>query len=408
MSAPASGCSARPMPGADESPFMGGGFGQMGKEKMPPAKPLLIEVVPRMTPARCGLSDYSLLIAGELESAFGIRAAFAVLNSSEPGEIPYPVRHCAPAALLEACSTLSEGEPASLLVHLSGYGYAADGAPADLAQALADVSASGRFRVAVFFHELFAPALPWKSAFWHSRRQKEVVRRIAVTADLLVTNARPSLEWLQQVPHRRSTAPIQFLPIFSQVGEPDHPPAFADREPVAVVFGLGGTRRRAYREMAGLGNTLHALGIEEIWDIGPEIGTPQDFRGIPIKRMGVLPAGQVSQRLSRARFGLLPLIWVWLTKSGVFSAYCAHGAIPVLGRPFPGEIAGLQDGIHLLTPRSAMAAQASGLERCSRAAWRWYQGHRLHSHAAIYAQWLNDPAMGAGSQERVTAAVSGL
>lgn len=370
-------------------------------------KPLLIEVVPRMTPAGCGLSDCSLLIAGELESAFGIRTAFAVLTSGEQSRIPYPIVHCAPEGLLRACDTLSNGGPAALLVHLSGYGYAANGAPADLAESLAEVSAAGRFRIAVFFHELYAPALPWRSALWHSSRQKQVLRRIARTCDLLVTNTQPSLEWLERVRDRRSVAPIQLLPVFSHAGEPMELVAFASREPVMAVFGLGGTRQRAYREMSGLGTALQDLGVEEIWDIGPEIEVPGEFRGVPIRRLGVLPAEQVGQRLSRARFGFLPLISAWLTKSGVFAAYCAHGAIPVLGRRLSGQFAGLQDGVHLLSPWTAKAARASGLERCSQAAWNWYQGHRLHAHAAMYARWFSDPSLRAGSEEPVATAVYG-
>jgi len=373
---------------------------------MSSANPLLIEVVPRMTPARCGVSDGSLLIAGVLDSAFGIRTAFTVLNSSERCRIPYPIVHCAPGGLLDACKTLSDGGTAALLVHLSGYGYAADGAPADLAQALEEVSAGGQFRIAVFFHELFQPALPWKPGFWHSRRQKQVVRRIARTCDLLVTNTRPSLDWLERVPNKRSVAPIQFLSVFSQACEPDEPVAFARREPVAAVFGLEGTRQRAYKEMAAVGTTFHDLGVREIWDIGPEIDTPSEFRGIPIKRWGVLPAEQVGQRLSQARFGFLPLI-SGSTKSGVFAAYCAHGTIPVLARRLPWEIDGLQEGVHFFSPQTAKAARTSGLERCSQAAWRWYQGHRLRAHAAMYAQWLEDPAMGAGTEERVAATAHG-
>jgi hypothetical protein len=374
---------------------------------MLPAKPMLIEVVPRLTPDRCGVSDFSLLIARELEAAFGIRTAFVVLNSSERCDVPFPVIYCAPAQLLDECESLSKGSPAVLLVHLSGYGYAPDGAPTALARALAEASDKGGFRIAVFFHELFAPALPWKSAFWHARRQKEALRRIAATGDLLATNTPPSLEWLEKVPNKKSAAPVQFLPVFSPVGEPKSPGFFSCREPVAAVFGLGGTRKRAYREMAGLGSTFDDLGVEEIWDIGEEIDSPRELHGIPIKPMGVLPAEQVGQRLAQARFGFIPLISEWLTKSTVFASYCAHGTIAILTRSVSKDIAGLRDGIHFLSPSTAAAARASGLEQCSRAAWSWYQDHCLHAHCATYARWLAGTAMGAGGRERMAAIAHG-
>jgi hypothetical protein len=79
-----------------------------------------------------------------------------------------------------------------------------------------------------------------------------------------------------------------------------------------------------------------------------------------------------------------------LAKSGVFAGYCAHGVVPVIARHFPGQVDGLEDGVHVLSPRTATAAQASGLEPISIAAWRWYSGHRLHDHAALYARWISE------------------
>ncbi len=354
---------------------------------------------------RCGVSDFALSVAGELESAFGIQTAFAVLNSQERCAIRYPIVYCMPGEVLDACVSLSKGGPAALLVHLSGYGYSQDGAPADLANAIVGVSASGRFRITVLFHELFAWGMPWRSAFWHSRRQREVLRRIASSCDLLVTSTQPSLAWLEKVPNKRSAVPVQLLPIFSQVGEPHEPVLFAQRQPVGVVFGLATTRQRAYKEMAGLGSMLRDLGIEELWDIGPEIATPRELSGIPIRFLGVLPAEQVSERLSQARFGFLPFFSAWLTKSTVLAAYCAHGTIPVLARNLSGEIAGLRDGLQLLSPQSVNTAPGSGLEQCSHAAWSWYQGHRLRVHASMYASWIEGSASGLGPDAEVPAAM---
>ncbi|MDR3754505.1 MAG: hypothetical protein P4K78_11830 [Terracidiphilus sp.] len=354
----------------------------------------LIQVVPRLQPTRCGVSDHALALASELRTSYGIDSVFVVLNSDERCDLPYSVTHCAPHQLLNSCVAFSGSQPAAILVHLSGYGYSADGAPTLLAEALEKVKADGRFRVAVFFHELFATGMPWKSAFWYSQRQKRAVRRIAEACDLRVTNARNYVDWLTRETVPRTASPIQYMPVFSQVGEAQQLIPLADREPVMAVFGLGGTRQNAYRDLSALGTMLRQLGIQEILDIGPDFEPPGELDGIPVRRMGVLTAAEIARQFSRSSFGFLSYPRMPLAKSGVFAGYCAHGVIPVIARHFPGQVDGLEDGVHVLSPRTATGAQASALESCSIAAWRWYSGHRLHDHAAIYARWMDESTEG--------------
>ena len=350
----------------------------------------IIQVVPRLKPTRCGVSDHALALTSELKTRYGIDSAFVVLNSDERCDLPYPITHCAPHQLLNACVAFSESQPGAILVHLSGYGYSADGAPTLLAEALRSVRADGRFPVAVFFHELFATGMPWKSAFWYSQRQKKAVRRIAEACDLLVTNTRNYVDWLRRETVPQTSSPIQYMPVFSQVGEAQQHIPLADRDPVMAIFGLGGTRQNAYRELSALGTMLEQLGIQEILDIGPEFEPPDEVHEIPVRRMGILAATEIARQFSRSSFGFLSYPRMPLAKSGVFAGYCAHGVIPVIARHFPGQADGLEDGVHVLSPRTQTAAQASGLEGCSIAAWRWYSGHRLHDHAAVYARWMGE------------------
>ena len=354
----------------------------------------LIQVVPRLQPTRCGVSDHALALASELRTSYGIDSAFVVLNSDERCDLPYSITHCAPHQLLSACVAFSEGQPAAILVHLSGYGYSADGAPTLLAEALESVRADGRFRVAVFFHELFATGVPWKSAFWYSQRQKRAVRRIAETCDLLVTNSRSYSDWLDRETARQSASRIQCMPVFSHVGEAEQRIPVADRDPVMAVFGLAGTRQNAYRELSTLGIMLHQLGIQEILDIGPEFEAPGELHGIPVRPMGVLAATEIARQFSRSTFGFLSYPHMPLAKSGVFAGYCAHGVIPVIARNFPEQADGLEDGAQVLSPRTFKAAQASGLDACSIAAWRWYLRHRLRDHATVYARWMDESTDG--------------
>lgn len=350
----------------------------------------LIQVVPRLQPTRCGVSDHAIALATELKTSYGIDSAFVVLNSDERCDLPYPITHCAPHQLLDACVAFSGSQPAAILVHLSGYGYSADGAPTLLAEALESVRADGRYRVAVYFHELFATGMPWKSAFWYSRRQKRAVRKIAEACDLLVTNTRSYVDWLTRETVPQSASLIQCMPVFSHVGEAQQHIPLSDRDPVMAVFGLGGTRQNAYRELSALGTMLQQLGVQEILDIGPDFEPPGEVHGIPVRRMGVLAATEIARQFSRSTFGFLSYPRMPLAKSGVFAGYCAHGVVPVIARHFPGQVDGLEDGLHLLSPSTAKAAQPSAWEACSIAAWRWYSGHRLHDQAAVYARWMDE------------------
>lgn len=349
----------------------------------------LIQIVPRLTPTRCGVSDQAVLLARELDAGFGIRTTFAVLNSNERSDLPFEVIYCKPAQLQDVCLSVSGGKEGFALAHVSGYAYSADGAPVALAEALEVIHRSAQFHIAGYFHELFAVGMPWKSVFWHSRRQKRAVRCIAQLCELVVTNVGLSVAWLDRQPINPRARPVRLLPVFSAVGESRSPIPAEKREEAMVVFGLAGTRERAYKELAHHAGLLGHLGIREILDIGPEADVISGLHGIPVTRKGVLTPAELATLLAQSRFGFLSYPPNCLAKSSVFAAYCAQGTIPVIGCAFEGEFDGLKDGMHLLSPRSEQSAERPDLRRCSLAAWNWYQGHRLHVHAETYAHWLD-------------------
>jgi hypothetical protein len=355
---------------------------------------LLIQVMPQLKPGRCGLTDHAIPLANELRSAFGIDSAFVVLNSNEKCDLPYDAIYCEPAKLLESCVAHSQGLPAAVLVHVSGYGYSSDGAPALLADALGEVSQDGRYAIAAFFHELSASgAAPWTSAFWNSHRQEKAIRRIAQVSDLIVTNVGLYANWLERKTARKPDTTIRLLPVLSTIGESRHRVPTAKRARAMAVFGLPGTRRRAFEELLRLAALFRTLEIQEIVDIGASVDSPDTIHGIPVRRRGELRASDLVSELSQTAFGFLSYPPSYLAKSSIFAAYCAQGTIPVIADPFTGEFDGLHDGVQLLSPKTACAALSSELDRCSEQAWQWYAGHRIRIHAETYARWLNQPVL---------------
>jgi hypothetical protein len=225
-----------------------------------------------------------------------------------------------------------------------------------------------------------------------------VARRIARECDLIATNLSSHFDWLEREAIQGAVNPIQRLPVFSNVGESLEIPPMSARRPAMAVFGLPGTRQKSYKGLFLLGSMLNGLGIEEILDIGSECNAPSNLSGIPVRRVGVLAAGDLGSLLSQSMFGFVPYSRFSLAKSGIFAGLCAHGTIPVLAESFPQEVDGLRDGVHLISPRTAKAALAAGLECCSTAAWNWYSGHRLKVHAATYSRLLVQPPTEAESE----------
>lgn len=350
--------------------------------------PMLIQVLPRLMPGRCGVSDQAILLAGELKKSLGIDSAFVILNSTEQYQAPQAAIYCAPGELLENCLALSRGGPAALLVHVSGYGYSADGAPALLAEALEAAVAGGQVRAAAYFHETCASGPPWKSAFWHRRRQQRVLGRIVAQCELLIASIERNLTWLQRQAHGLPGVSIEQMSVFSAAGESEALIPVAERNPSMVVFGLAGTRQWAYEQMRPEANLVRSLGIEEILDVGPDGTHPSAIHGIPVKRMGLVPYEGLPALFSQARFGFVPHPWFVLGKSSVVAGYCAHGTIPVLAKRFPQRADGLQDGVQVVTPQTVVTVRDSGWDRCSRAAWNWYMQHSLRYHAQRYAEWM--------------------
>lgn len=156
-----------------------------------------------------------------------------------------------------------------------------------------------------------------------------------------------------------------------------------------VVFGLPASRSRAYRTcMATLERACEQLGIVEVQDVGGSCGeTPDSIGGIPVRKHGRMESAELSSLLSACIAGFANYLPESMAKSGVVAAYCAHRMVPVVPEHDSADVDGLCRGVNYYSvgdPRSPKA-RAEDLQAIADAAWHWYRGHSLHSHAGVFA-----------------------
>jgi hypothetical protein len=343
----------------------------------------VVNLTPELQPMIGGIADY-VAILGRAMAERGIPQHYFVAGHAAPPH-RQGIRARFPQALVLDSTTsadllrgLRALEAETVLLHYSGYGYAPRGAPFWLVEGLGRwKELRAQHRLIVMFHETWANGLPWQSSFWLSPLQRWCVARIARLADAVVTNTSYYRSRLK--PFLRPGTPIQVQPIFSNIGEPDAVSAFAEREAVCVLFGLGGTRRRTYERFRRYFDELRMLGIERLIEIGvePEITASLEWPFL-VERLGPRESNEISPIMVRARYGLFECPVYIASKSGVLAALAAHGVVPI-HPDGEGRYEGLEFGRDTVNISAvARASDWSAAQAPDGASvWAWYQKHRL-------------------------------
>ncbi|HEX7182455.1 MAG TPA: glycosyltransferase family 1 protein [Thermoanaerobaculia bacterium] len=333
---------------------------------------LAIQIVPTLPPPDEGVGSFATALAEALRS-HSVESRFLVADRSRTAE--------ALQAALEADGA------APVLLHYAGYGYHPRGCPAWLAEGLRLWKQGGPRRLVTVFHEVYATGRPWQSSFWLSPAQRRIASRIARMSDGIVTSLDLYGRLLQPLaPGRR----IEVLPVFSTVGELAEVPPLAGRERRIVLFGGPGARQRALTRLAGsLATACRALGAEEVCDVGSgeasAVARPDRVGDVPVRRLGRLPAEEVSALLQRSLAGFVAYPPPLLAKSTIFAAYCAHGVLPVCDWDRPRRETGPPPPFWRPSPVAPSPDEIQGIAGRARA---WYAGHTLERHAALYHEIL--------------------
>ena len=332
---------------------------------------LLVQVLPT---GQGGVFDYAHCLKAAWD-AQGVPSGLITLSKDLACErsLADRLRDHAPEALAHC----------AVVLHFSGYGYGRRGVCFWLLEELRALRARRHagLTLVVVFHELFASGPPWRSAFWLSRVQAIIASQLAGMADALWTNAESQGDWLRSVVG--SHKPVVVRPVFSNIGEPESPPAVLGRRPNAVVFGSPSTRERVFAKLDAHEPTLLGLGIEELIEVGNGSPSKSGLSSIHRRHAGRLEAFELGQLLQQSRFGLLDYPSHLLGKSGVFAAYSAHGCVVLdTCRPGPdtdGLVAGTDYmSLHATAPASAAPDTQS---RMATRLMNWYAPHSLAGQA---------------------------
>ena len=274
----------------------------------------------------------------------------------------------------------------SVVLQMSGYGFSKRGTALWLLREMErrrnEIKSFG-----VFFHELYAFGPPWKSAFWVSPVQRNVVRRLAEISDFWMTNREGSAQWLRQYAGHK---PYAVLPIPSTIGELKSLPDA--RRGRVVVFGSAWLRTHTYRAAGrALFQWAHQQSIE-IHDIGSPVTDRQVVDALTsngVCKHGRLEGDNISDLMQDALFGIIAYPVDYIAKSSVFAAYCAHGICPiVLSKKYmPSD--GLLSGQHYLPGVPAGIVGDNKVQQLGKGAWGWYQSHTVVSHGNALQYFLD-------------------
>lgn len=294
-------------------------------------------VNPTIREGPCGVYDFTVLLSTGLRSRYdrlveiapqtvnrkALANAFGLVWGDTPNQTLNSVlerTHC------------STGAIEALIIQYSGYGFNSTGAPSWLPKELALFrNQHPDTRIVTFFHEMYASSPIWTRGFWHSGRQRSVVKELVKVSDHIFTNCLEHQNRLSVIFGVPEVA-LSTQAVPSNVGEPglDSLTPANDREPTAIVFGGMGIRDMVLKgNPAALAAVLKKFSIKRVFEIGPGSSQAAGELLDVVEFLGVLEAQEISRRLMKSRYGLISYPVEFLGKSTVFSAFQSHGLVAI-------------------------------------------------------------------------------
>lgn len=365
----------------------------------------VISIVPSLPPHSGGVGDYAFLLAKQMLQDWGIETFFVVANASTrdieslDGFPVVELRENSSQALTHVLGELQQHFSSTVLVQLSGYGYAKWSLYGWLVDGLRDWKQQNPESVlCTMFHELTNSSwLPWQHSFWVYWPQKILIRRMVQLSDLYLTNCHVHQAKLLKI-HQGMGRPhqdIPLLPVFSNIGEPQQVPPLAQRRRQLVIFGQRTSRLNVYKDcVKEITAFCQQFAIENIIDIGSPTGLHlSDLFDVPVQQLGRLSDEAVSEILLNSMAAWSGYPDGFLEKSSVFAAYCSHGLVPVLKREVSQAAQGGANvppflASHDFSHSAVSELSIDRLQNIATQAYDWYQEHALSSQSKTFAEAL--------------------
>lgn len=351
----------------------------------------VLQILPRVPPAVCGVAEYAWNLADALRREQQIETMFLAAGTGYVDPKPnteHEVRRLdtlSTAALTGFVQEQADGL-SGVILHLSPYGFASRGAPVWLARAVRQISQMDkRLSLVTMFHETYASG-PWNSsAFWLQPVQKWVVRQIAKSSNVVRTHREGYAVSLQAAVADQGKR-IVIMPVFSNFGEPTTPAPIASRSPQMIMFSTGiqaGTQANNMRD-TGI-QQCRKYGLTKLHLLGGHWPQSEICESVEIVRHSFLPRVEIEALLSDCRMGFMAYPPEYLGKSTFFAAMAAHG-LAVVTQGSQSELPdGLREGREILHERSVRPS-AERLQSVASGIHQWYSRHNLACNAGSYAE----------------------
>ena len=350
----------------------------------------ILQIVPRAPGLHDGVGDYALKLAEQLRSDHERETIFAAAAVTSDSRVQnFDV--VAPLAIAEhECAHCHD-----VILHYVNYGYHKRGLPTHLSSMVQRLKQTCGGRLVTIFHELYASAPPWRSAFWLQPAQKAIARAIARLSDACVVSSETMRDLLRRL---SPTSEIAVHPVVSALGEPNLSiDQFVRRDPHRWVI-FGGTHllqrslstfrhRLSVIPESFFPHELYVLGGEENPTTHRDLG---EIRGIACHYRPRIEASAASEILSSCSFGWIDYFrqhsvpTAAILKSGSFASYCAHGVIPIL--PHEGSVIALQGdqlpGPYFIETNRTHLPALPDRAKTSACIYEWYRRHASVEHLA--------------------------
>lgn len=355
----------------------------------------VLQIMPRVPPAICGIGDYSLRLARELSANHDIRSSFlcAGTNATIPeGGTEYPTAKLPALTARALVQHVRQRETPyqAIVLHVSLYGYQKRAIPFWLSRAVSMLSQKPDSPPLVaMFHELYASGSMKTSAFWLQPFQKMILRRLVRGADALRTNREAYAAWINQVSGRRAPT-TTIMPVFSNFGELAIPPKLADRPPSMVMFASGiHGGMNAFQSHIAATELCRKFQLSSLHIIGGPPPRSEFMEGVRLIYQKHLPGDHASPLLTSCRMAYNAYHPEYLGKSTILAAFASHGLAVITHGEQPNLSDGLQENREVLHQHSLEHGQIPAWKELQVIAdhlHAWYAPHSLANNAASYAK----------------------